>query len=247
MALNLESVKYIHQFTKDTVAGYIRNIQSLLPHEENSFYIIPQLIQTIILIFYHGEYFTIAGNNIIINEKDPNKISFDHEHPTIYNHIVGTAYGLTDIDANSNTNYIWKFAMDKVASKWGSVFIAIESSRKCNTDSFLTRVEPNEGIHYGIYCDFNDFFGGLFTKTNDKESGIDIEDFNDDDKIMLKSGDTVSMELDVKHKTLKFSLNDKEQGDGFKSIKLESDMVYNMAVSLECGSFELSLIDFKTS
>ena len=68
MSLQLEFTKHIHQRFKFIVSGFIRTIQSSLPHEENSFYIIPELIQMIILIFYYGEYFSIAGDYIDIDD-----------------------------------------------------------------------------------------------------------------------------------------------------------------------------------
>lgn len=78
MSLNLESVKCINQNIKDVVTGYIHNIQSLFPYEENPYYIIPELIQMIILLFCDkAEYFTIAGDDIDLDDSNPNIISYD--------------------------------------------------------------------------------------------------------------------------------------------------------------------------
>ena len=68
MPFSLQSAKYIDQRTYDLVSGYSRDIHSSFPYQDKSFYIIPQLIQMVILIFYHGEYFSIAGNFIVIHK-----------------------------------------------------------------------------------------------------------------------------------------------------------------------------------
>ena len=52
------------------VTGYIRKQQSTLPYEQNAFYVIPSLVQSIILLFFRcDEFFSIAGDQIIINEE----------------------------------------------------------------------------------------------------------------------------------------------------------------------------------
>ena len=76
MALNLEPAKQISQYFETIVSGYIHQIQSTLLHEENSFDMIPELINTTILIFYYGEYFAEAGDGITIHGLNANIISY---------------------------------------------------------------------------------------------------------------------------------------------------------------------------
>ena len=48
-----QRVKHCDQKTKDIVNGYVRRMQLILPHQENPYFIIDQLIQTLILLFFH--------------------------------------------------------------------------------------------------------------------------------------------------------------------------------------------------
>ena len=49
-----QKVKACNQRDKDIVYGYIKRIQSILPHEQNSYFIIVQLIQNWILLYFHN-------------------------------------------------------------------------------------------------------------------------------------------------------------------------------------------------
>ena len=50
-----QKVKACSQRDKDIVYGYIKIIQSILPHEQNSYFIIVQLIQNLILLYFHNK------------------------------------------------------------------------------------------------------------------------------------------------------------------------------------------------
>lgn len=89
MSVDLELAKCINQYTKDVVSGYIRDIQSLLPYEQNAFYIIPQLIQSIILLFYYGEYFSASGDKIKIDDKNPNSIFYKDDTSFVAQRVYG--------------------------------------------------------------------------------------------------------------------------------------------------------------
>ena len=52
---DFQRVKACNQRDKDIVYGYIRKVQSILPHEQNSYFIIVQLIQNLILLYFHNK------------------------------------------------------------------------------------------------------------------------------------------------------------------------------------------------
>ena len=51
--IEFQKVKACNQRDKDIVYGYIKMVQSILPHEQNSYFIIVQLIQNLILLYFH--------------------------------------------------------------------------------------------------------------------------------------------------------------------------------------------------
>ena len=50
---DLKKVQKISQREKDIVYGYIKQIQTIFPWKENSYYIIAQLIQDLCLLYFH--------------------------------------------------------------------------------------------------------------------------------------------------------------------------------------------------
>ena len=77
------------------------------------------------MIFYYGEYFSIAGDNLIIDEKNQNQISFDNDD---INHQGSTAYGNINIIDELQRKYVWNFKCSKIESLIGQVMIGIDSS-----------------------------------------------------------------------------------------------------------------------
>ena len=83
--VKFEEIKCIDPNIKHTVSGYIRECQSLFPYMHNPYYIIPQLIEFTVLLFYnepeafdingettfdyirkvHGNYFRVFGTKTI--------------------------------------------------------------------------------------------------------------------------------------------------------------------------------------
>ena len=68
----LDDIKRINQKTKDIVNGYLRVCQQLLPYKENTFYVIPMLINNICTLYYktYDEWDINAIGTDCILEKD---------------------------------------------------------------------------------------------------------------------------------------------------------------------------------
>ena len=49
-----QKIKSCNQRDKDIVYGYIKRVQTILPHEQNPYFIIVQLIQNLILLYFHN-------------------------------------------------------------------------------------------------------------------------------------------------------------------------------------------------
>ena len=138
MSLNIESVKHVNPRFKMIVSGFIRSVQSSLPCEETSFYIIPELIHIAILLFYYGEYFTIADKHIAIDSYDPGIISFDSGDGGS----LSTGYGNIDVTNEGQKKNIWDFRCAKVnpmtTNSSGSLFIGIDGSGMHELNGSLT-------------------------------------------------------------------------------------------------------------
>lgn len=228
------------------VSGYIRKVQSSLPHEDNSFYIIPDLIQSIILIFYTGEYFTKAGDDIIIDESNPCKISYDNSNMLAH---TSTAYGRIDItDDGINRKYIWNFKCLNIkpdSGDDGKLLIGIDGSQKSELNKSFNK---STGKYYGFECDYyNDGtqYGSITTHHWDSYRH-DSDDWNSMDE-EFETGDEVRMELDTKDRTLIYYKNGNKIGNWFEQIEFDKETTYNMVVSLGYGNYCLEMTDFKTS
>ena len=253
---NLESGKYVHQYSKHLVSAYLHDIQSLFPHEQNSFYIIPRLIQNIISIFYCGEYFSLVSDGIAIDKVNPGHISFDIDCSD-----CGTAYGSIGIVENVPNTYIWKYIINEIEEQtWAMISIGISASGKKlspNTTFCSKNIDENAPYYalknYGnpyrsvIRCETNQS-GSLLWDDNyaPKQSEYNSSDEDEDeDPEVFKSGDEITMELNVKHKTLKYYVNGEKYGAWFEKIKFEQNAEYNMAIGFDIGVFDITLIDFE--
>ena len=113
MATTFERIKNVDQNTIDLVNGYIRDKQSLLPYEDNPYYVISSLVIHLILSFYFDpEYFaTIQGH---IKASNNNKIIS----------MNGTAYGNITVPSTIPRIYTWKFKILKCKT---DIYVGITS------------------------------------------------------------------------------------------------------------------------
>ena len=190
MSLNLESAKKINDYFKIIVSGYIRNIQQLLPYQQNTFYIIPDLIQIIILIFYYGEHFSIAGDKITIDQANPNKISYHRVRGS-----RSTAYGNIDITSdNAHNKYIWDFKCTNIDGgkkvTRGNVLIGIDASKKGNLNDLLS----SSSKYYAFKSSWSRFGGyGWCTVSGNALEDIAQDDWDSDDG-EFETGDQITMD-----------------------------------------------------
>ena len=221
MSMNLESAKHINQRAKGIVSGFIRSVQHNLPYQDNSFYIIPELIHIIILIFYYGEYFAVAGDYIDIDNSDVNVISFESENKDRFS----TAYGNIDITATGKKKYIWDFKCTKIEPNFvgtGALFIGMDNSGK----QALNESTTNSQRYYtftSYYYDHNNGLGyacGKMMNNYDEDPGYSSPDEE------FKENDEIRMELDTNDKTLLYFRNGSKIGSWCKNINFDQDTKY---------------------
>ena len=218
--LDFEIIKSIPQSIKDIIFGYLRNNQQILfKSKNNPYYNIPQLVAFIILSFYQNvEYFSEHGQSIKLNKKT-NTISHEGKE-------YGTAYGNININGEINALYIWtiKILLDRKC-----IYIGLDSSNKKFINDDFSDYATNNNDFYA-FCD-----GYIYNQQI-------LED--EYSELSVKNNDIIKMELNTKDKTLKYYINDKDQGIAFKNIAFKNK-IFNLAIGFLSRSTEsVQLIDF---
>ena len=74
--LDLKKAKKVPQTQKDIVYGYIRNLQSIFPFEQKPYFTIVQLIQDLILLYFHA----LIETEILTEDEQSTLIDMVHGH-----------------------------------------------------------------------------------------------------------------------------------------------------------------------
>ena len=211
----------------DVVNGYMKRAQLLLPYQDNPYYNIPELVNHICINFYNNsEYFTKYNeNNVELNDDT-----------TIYmkNDNFASCYGSLNIMVDTYSKYIWKF---KMLEFQGLIAIGIDSSNKAHVDrDFYDCDNANPYYANEIYANGM----GILYSHDASNSYSNRYAFTRIDTI----GSLITMELNVKNRTLNYFINDIAQGNAFKNIYFDENTVYNMAVYGGGKNNTIQLTDF---
>ena len=159
--------------------------------------------------------------------------------------IRGIAHGDVIIDnTKNNCIYIWEFQATKRQSQ--SILFGITSSRE------LIRGYPGNNIRKNIFYYYYDSDGNInypnFKQYADK-SDYDAEYWDDDESNdygkRLANGDNIKLEFNVKRKTIKYYINNIDQGIAFRNIHFSDKTKYNIFVSMYTAKDSVQMIDFK--
>ena len=210
------------QRTVDTVYGFMKEAQSLLPNENNPYYNIPELVVSVCLNFYNNpEYFTSFTD---INDKEQKTYAKYHEvSSTGYQ----THYGAVNITNEVNYEYIWTLELLK---NNGLIAIGIDSSNKGYNKLDFHDCE-NMYKYYAI-----EFVG---THTGELYSHTQEYTHEGYSRNSLEAGDIIEMRLNMKDRTLQYYINSKHQKIYFSDIQFDKDTVYNLAVCIDRADIEL--------
>eukprot|EP01084_Bolivina_argentea_P258630 436109_1 len=207
-----DKLKKINQTCKNIVSGYMRHIQDLIFNITEFPYIF-----TICLMYYSdSEYFTTIGQDISVY--DYNKVLSSYALDMSYCYYGdGTSYGNIPINNNSALKYIWTFKLFTMDQS--IVAIGIDSSNKLHTNNAFYDCD-NKQPYYAV--EMISIGGCSFKYCMDMPQIQYGQSINDCDEI--------KMELNVKCRTLKFYINDCDQGIAFDDIDFKNDIQYYMAV-----------------
>ena len=218
----------IEQDTTDTVNGWIRKEQKLLPFEQNPYYIIPQLVIYKCLMFYHQtNNFDVHGKRIFLN---------DAKDIAVVNPKRGgewtSVYGKTTVKNIDPYIYKWEIEILCHSHHRGDIIIGFDSSFNKKPavmdDDFAG--DANITRKYYAYCSN----GAKYPKTDKSNQG---ERFTKGDKIMV--------ELNVDKKTINFYKNGICQDVEYDNIEL---LTYTrLAISLITANHSVKLTKFSCS
>ena len=227
MSLKFDEIKDVDDYIKNIVNGYIHTSQSLLPHEQNTYYIIPPLVGYLITAYYYEpECFAFFPESITKNEK---KDVITHSSLRDI-----SIFGNMKISKNLYCNkFIWTL---KISNCCIGLSIAIgidadsskdvESLFDCNEradvpfyayESYYRKYSQNSFFHY--------FTGDMKESTIRGKYGICY--------VEQETENILKMALDTKNKTLRYYVNEKDQGIAVDDVMLDNNEEYTLAISAE--------------
>eukprot|EP01084_Bolivina_argentea_P189861 326407_1 len=201
------------QISIDTVNGYIRRIQMILP-KNKTFYNIPKLVNVIVLsYFYEQEFFeTYSDDYITVSGENRNIITATHA-------AWHSAYGAFIIDFStqcSNMIYEWTFrifgSVSGIHAGGGDQLIAIDSTY----NSLDTYMYPTSGMHYALHCNGHKYRSG-------ESSMVYMTDGFD-------AGDVVILRINIQDKSMSFIKNGVDCGIAYSDI--DTSVKYRVVISL---------------
>ena len=252
MSFSFTQIKEVDACSRDIVNGFIRQCQELLPNKTNTYYTIPDIVIYIILgYFVEIEYFALYPSNIDINEQKDTICVIDNEdEDEVLIHEQISIFGNIRINKSTYYNkFIWKF---KISDCYPGVVvgIGIDASKEENkfVDSLFdgdTRTEK-KGTFYSC-----DSFQSRYNIDSNYQKNSHIHNEN----MVSNSGygacftkpdteNTLEMHFDSKNCTLRYVVNDEDQGIAFDHISFDNDEEYSMAISFD-DPVCIQLIDFK--
>ena len=217
------------------ISGFIREMQQSLP-ENNTFYIIPELINYECLRFYHiPERFIKCSKDLSINEKG------DHVKQSERGDRDKCAHGVVKISCSSKFIHIWKF---KILKHPWFTYIGITSAKEIDVENRFTLDTDNQYYAFsngGYKYDLLHIIDDGYNDEYDGEQGIFCAGFDRDDFVI--------MELNPINKTLQYYVIPEKDGKSkdlrctFKDIVFE-DQVYRMAVCMGYPNAILELVEY---
>ena len=249
MAQTMETIKNVDTHTKDIVNGYIHRYQQLLPHQKNTYFLIPPLVCCLIIAYYYDpEYFAQSGQSIKINDKR-NVAKLIPEKG-----MEGSIFGNIKINQKSVCNrFIWIFKISAVNS--GVLGIGIDAAKKkILNESFDEPYRSKDDESFYLFYSSENWFDADDdyppTGTISHTIGLDHDGcpgFGGPCFTKSKEESMVKMELDTKKRTLKYSVDEVDQGLA-DYVSFVNDQEYTMAISICQEStmpVTIELVDFK--
>ena len=223
--VRLEDVKNVDNGTQICVYGYIRRVQDIFP-EDNVYFTIPKLvIHWILLYFYMPEEFKVFNPKKYVTSDNGKRLT------RLKNSGVATCYGAVKITSLKETIHEWKF---KIIKRTRYIAIGIDETKYAmmKKGHFQNRLGIEKTRGYAVWED------GI-------KSNMQNERTSKEEKIKFNGDDTVRMILDLKQRTLSYSINHEEIVIAFDNITVEQDLEYCMAIVINNETDCVDLLHYK--
>ena len=218
---SLEDVKFADILTKDTVFGFIRQVQSILP-DDNVYYTIPTLVTHWILLYFfikesfdpeaHSKKLELSKDNFIVTVKE-----------TGDNYEAITAYLRNVIKSGTHQ---WTFKIIHCEATYTIVIGIWDNKHGLDSEHAIYSIDSCEKS-YG-WC----VSGGWLSRNEE------YEDYGPD---KCQTGDIVDMIVDLDKLELKYRLNGKDYGVANQIGKGE----YKAVISLYFKQDALELMSYQ--
>ena len=220
---NLDDLNKFNRSKILSVFGYTRESkQNLFGATTNPYYDIPELINFLIIYYYHFVE-TLRANN------DKPKISDNNCMFTfIPTFNPGSVLGTVDIKHDDNCLYIWTL---KLFDKWtGDIFIGIlDASVQLESDKSFEDLGIGDKKFYAC-C------GSWKESHNMSAKDVNNCDWNN-------CNAKVKMEMNTEDKTLRYFIDGRDHQEiGFDDIDFSNDTVYHFAIS--CSYYRGAINDW---
>ena len=233
--------RFVDDRTRDITFGFIRAIAHNLEQE------IPADIRNLCLIYYYEtEEFALHSESLKISSSEENK------HNDIVEQIDDGSWcsvlGKTIIDPEKSPSsiYIWQLKITAPNHDETSPTIGILEADM----DYITK--QNSDCPMDMYCfNFSNFelqyyawaTGYGETDISENQQGMHYQYGSKDEINEEKLANIFTMELNIPNKSLKFSLNDEEQGIVSNNIDIEKK--YCLAISFAGKGFKTELLSFE--
>ena len=237
--MDLKKVNKISQKNKDTVFGFIRGAQAMLP-DNNHYYNIVTLIQHLILFYFHypSDKFDVFDAEIYqLSNEDKTVTNQGPSQDGLYCTKTGSCYGFMKINSMNGGIYRWKFCIE--TSK-NSIGIGIADTtyamlKTYNIYGYHTLKCPTQSKFYGIWTNNT---ASSWDKGNDTSNNI--PNFGTDD--------TLTMELNLNKNKLAFWLNSNDKAvHCFENIAIAEDVCYSIILCVNVRNDCVTLLNYEES
>eukprot|EP01083_Nonionella_stella_P018300 51022_1 len=236
MSYSIENLKLHHENTKAIVLHFIKQSQQRLFKDKGcSYYNIPEIVAAITSLYVvHHEYFTSYGAFLRpSNQIHICTVQSNGSHPKRgigYN----TVYGNIKVD-NMNTEitwYRWTFKVQRDLYYRGGFGIGIDSSPQQFVGCVYYNKRYNPNSFYALQFGLSATAKFSQNDTNSKYA-----------QCQYQQNTIITMEVNVKHKSITYYFDGADQGIAFGDIDLDNNRKYFMALVLDHTTV-IQLIDF---
>ena len=226
--VNMQNMEAIDYETKMTVLGFVRMTQSCLS-PNTLFSNIPSLITRIILCYaQQPEIFHSISGSIQLSD---NKRTIKEMEKSVS--AWSAAYGTIGIPSTSKIRCYWKIKIDK---RENNMFIGLTSASKRKSKRWMHEIDTTVFKHV-FYC--------LFCLNNRQMTDtMGLRKMYAKQRKGIKTGDEVTMYLDMKQETISFAVNGIDYGNAFTYIRSDDETTYYLALSVIGLHAQMTISEF---